>query len=106
MSASSSASVTGSALAPIGADEKVALANDDVVATDAVLVYAELPTALYARTRNQYVVRRLRPVLVKVVTLAPTVAICVQVVPFVERSILNPVSLPLLSAQFRRICER
>jgi hypothetical protein len=43
------------------------------------------------------------PVLEYVVTLVPTVAICVNVVPSGERSILNPVSLFELSVQDRLI---
>ena len=38
-----------------------------------------------------------------VVTFAPTVAICVNVVPLLERSTLNPVSLFELSVQDRLI---
>jgi hypothetical protein len=37
------------------------------------------------------------------VTFAPTVAICVNVVPSIERSTLNPVSLFELSVQDRSI---
>jgi hypothetical protein len=42
-------------------------------------------------------------VLTYMVTFAPTVAICVNVVPSVERSTLNPVSLFELSVQDRLI---
>jgi hypothetical protein len=42
-------------------------------------------------------------VLLKEVTLADTVAICDQEEPFVERSILKPVSLSALSTQLKSI---
>ena len=39
------------------------------------------------------------------VAFAPTVAICVKVVPSFERSTLKPVSLPELSDHVRLICD-
>ena len=67
--------------------------------------YAELPEASKARTRKRYQVFLVSPVLGKVVTFAPTVAICAKVVqPFpVQRSILNPSSLFELSVHDKLI---
>jgi hypothetical protein len=51
-------------------------------------------------------VLRESPVLEYEVAFAPVVAIWLKLPPFVERSILNPVSLPELSDQARSIRER
>jgi hypothetical protein len=47
------------------------------------------------------VVEAASPVLLKLVTFAPTVPICEKVLLFFERSILKPVSFVALSAQVR-----
>jgi hypothetical protein len=66
----------------------------------------ELPEALNASTRYRYHVFLVSPVFGKLVTFAPTEAICakfVQLFP-VQRSIENPVSLFELSVHDRLIC--
>src|SRR5215470_10463068 len=64
---------------------------------------SESPTLMKALTRYEYVVDWASWLSVYVVTLAPTTAICAQLLP-INRSILNP-SSKLLSVQLKLICE-
>src|SRR5262249_13796344 len=75
------------------------------VAAVAVFELAESPAAFVERLRKKYVVPGARPLAWKLVTLAPTVTettFCVKPAS-VARSILKPVSSPLLSVQLTLI---
>jgi hypothetical protein len=62
------------------------------VAGATVFEYAEWLGPSKARTRYRYVVPATSEVFAKLVTFAPSCAICVKVTPSAERSTLNPCS--------------
>src|SRR5258708_18505323 len=88
--------------APANPLEKSSAGVGLIVVADAELVYAEFPTALKARTRNEYVVPGWRPVSGNDAAPTPAVATCDHALPpLMDSSIRKPVSLFALACHAR-----